>query len=112
MPVEVAEHIFLMPASCLSLTNTRQDQHANKLLITARNLLTPAFAEVNKRVFFYSRRPLPSLPNPPPFFIPPYPLPLSAPSQARVFPIFRTDKPSFFRRFNEESESRYEPVQI
>ena len=32
MPVEVAEHIFLMPASCLSLTNTRQDQHANKLL--------------------------------------------------------------------------------
>ena len=52
MTVEVAEHIFLMPASCLSLTNTRQDQHANKLLITARNLRTPAFAEVNKRVFF------------------------------------------------------------
>ena len=31
------------------------------------NLRTPASAEMNKRVFF-SRRPLPSLPNPPPYF--------------------------------------------
>ena len=28
------------------------------------------------------------------------------------FPIFRTDKPSFFRGFNEESESRYKILQF
>ena len=43
---------------------------ANTLRITAqqiRNLRTPASAEMSKRGS-YSRRPLPSLPNPPPFF--------------------------------------------
>ena len=54
MPVE---RISFLPASCLSPTNPRQDQHANKLLITAqpiRNLLTPASAEMNKQEAAYS----------------------------------------------------------
>ena len=58
---------------------------ANKLLITAqpiRNLRTPASAEMKKRGGSYSRRPLPSLPNPSSFSLPPYPLSTPA-TQAR-----------------------------
>ena len=53
---------------CLSLIHARIQ--ANKLLIKSqpiRNLRTPASAEINKRGF-YSRRPVPSLPNSSPFF--------------------------------------------
>ena len=63
------EHISLMPSSYLSLTLMHARRHANKLFITVqpiRNLRTPASAEMNKGVS-YSRRPFPSLPNPPPF---------------------------------------------
>ena len=74
MPVE---HISLMSSWCLSLTNTRQDTRQYVTHQPIKNLRT---SNEQKARGSYSRRPLLSLPNPPPFSFPPYPLPVSTPA--------------------------------
>ena len=76
------EHICLTPALCLSLTNTRQDtsQQVTHYGSVQSGICGRQRPQKWTNGGSYSRRPLPSLLNPPPFSLPPYPLPVSTPA--------------------------------